>query len=143
MLFHFAAVLIFLLMSVAFIFGNLVLGWLVRPIRPNPEKNLIYECGEPTIGSSWVRYNIRFYTIALVYLIFDVEIVFLFPAALVLKDMKALALIEILTFVIILAIGLVYAWRYGNLNWIAEVEPEEEIVGSAQKPALQEVHLGI
>src|SRR5437763_949939 len=110
MLFHFAAVLVFLLMSVAFIFGNLLLGWLVRPVRPNPEKNLIYECGEPAIGSSWVRYNIRFYTIALVYLIFDVEVVFLFPAALLLKDLGALALIEILTFVLILAIGLVYAW---------------------------------
>ena len=144
MLFHFAAVLVFLLMSVAFIFGNLLLGWLVRPVKPNPEKNLIYECGEPTIGSSWVRYNIRFYTIALVYLIFDVEVVFLFPAALILKDMGALALIEILTFVIILAIGLVYAWRYGTLNWIAEVEPEEvEDEKGAMPGSVQEVSLGI
>ncbi len=138
MLFHFAAVFVFLLVAVAFIFGNLVLGWLIRPTRPNPEKNLIYECGEPTIGSSWVRYNIRFYTIALVYLIFDVETVFLFPAVLVLKELRVLALLEALTFVLILAVGLVYAWRFGSLNWVAEVETPEE-----GKEQIQELSLGV
>ena len=142
MLFHFAAVLVFLLVSVVFIFGNLLLGWLARPTRPNPEKNEIYECGEPTIGSSWIRYNIRFYTIALVYLIFDVEVVFLFPVALVMKDMGMLALIETLTFVIILALGLVYAWRYGNLNWISEVD-ETGTEDEASKKEVRELSLGV
>ena len=129
MLFHFAAVLVLLVMAVLFIFGNLFLGSLARPKNPTDEKRLIYECGEPPIGSSWIRYNIRFYTIALVYLIFDVEVVFLFPAVLVLKEMRVLALVEILTFVLILLIGLVYAWRYGNLDWVSSVgeEPEPEI----------------
>lgn len=126
MLFHFAAVLVFLGMAVLFIFGNLILGSFLRPKDPTEEKQLIYECGEPPIGSSWIRYNIRFYTIALVYLIFDVEVVFLFPAALVLKEMRVLALVEILTFVLILVIGLVYAWRYGNLDWVSSVEEEPE-----------------
>jgi NADH-quinone oxidoreductase subunit A len=122
MLFHFAAVLVFLVMSAAFVFGNLLIGFLARPRNPTPDKLRIYECGEPTIGSSWIRYNIRFYTIALVYLIFDVEVVFLFPAALVLKEMGALALVEVMTFVFVLLIGLVYAWRYGNLQWISTQE---------------------
>ncbi|MBI1785055.1 NADH-quinone oxidoreductase subunit A [Candidatus Sumerlaeota bacterium] len=140
MLFHFAAVLVFLLVSVVFIFGNLILGWFIRPTRPGAEKNLIYECGEPSIGTSWIRYNIRFYTIALVYLIFDVEVVFLFPIALVMKNMGALALVETLTFVAVLAIGLVYAWRYGNLNWITAVEDETETKGSAE---VKELSLGV
>lgn len=142
MLFHFAAVLIFLLISVVFIFGNLALGWLARPTRPNPEKNEIYECGEPTIGSSWIRYNIRFYTIALVYLIFDVEVVFLFPVALVMKDMGLLALVEAMTFVTILALGLVYAWRYGNLDWISEIQPENP-GEDGTKPEVRELNLGV
>lgn len=139
MLFHFAAVLIFLIVSIAFIFGGLLMGSLARPKHPTDEKLLIYECGEPTIGSSWIRYNIRFYTIALVYLIFDVEVVFLFPAVLVLKELKVVALVEIFTFVFILAIGLVYAWRYGNLNWISGdmgAEPAE------QEDASQEMNVG-
>ena len=143
MLFHFAAVLVFLLVSVAFIFGNLVLGWFIRPSRPGPEKNLIYECGEPSIGTSWIRYNIRFYTIALVYLIFDVEVVFLFPIALVMKNMGALALVETLTFVAVLAIGLVYAWRYGNLSWVSEVDEIQPAGSEQEKPKVQELSLGV
>ena len=140
MLFNFAAVLIFLIVAIAFIFGGLFLGSLARPKHPTEEKLLIYECGEPTIGSSWIRYNIRFYTIALVYLIFDVEVVFLFPVVLVLKELKVVALVEIFTFVFILAIGLVYAWRYGNLDWISGdmgAEPTEE-----QEDAAQEMSVG-
>jgi len=142
MLFNFSAVIVFALVSVAFIFGNLLLGYLARPSRPGKEKMLIYECGEPTIGNPWIRYNIRFYTIALVYLIFDVEVVFLFPAVLVLKELRALALLEIVTFVVILAVGLVYAWRYGNLNWVAAEKPSEEPATSEVKDGIQEVNLG-
>ena len=65
MLFHFAAAFVFLLMSTAFVFGNLLIGHFARPKHPTQDKLRIYECGEPTIGSSWIRYNIRFYTIAL------------------------------------------------------------------------------
>ena len=128
-------------LSVGFIFGNLIIGYLVRPTRPNDEKNLIYECGEPTIGSSWIRYNIRFYTIALVYLIFDVEVVFLFPVALVLKNMGLLALLEVLTFVTILALGLVYAWRYGNLNWVDEASDAN--AGEETESGVKELSLGV
>ena len=138
MLFHFGAVGLFLLVGVVFIYGTLLVGRLVRPSRYEPQKKIIYECGEPTVGSAWIRYNIRFYTIALVYLIFDVEAIFLFPAALVLKEFKAeglgaLALIEIMFFVGVLLVGLAYAWRYGSLDWIRN-EETSEIAESVEAP---------
>ena len=131
MLFHFGAVGAFLLVSIVFIFATLLVGRFARPSKYEPEKRLIYECGEPTIGPAWIRYNIRFYTIALVYLVFDVEVVFLFPVALVLREFKdmglgALAFFEILFFATVLLVGLAYAWRYGSLDWIGGEEPKEE-----------------
>jgi len=133
---EFGAVLIFMLLGVAFVIGNLVLGWFIRPNKPNPDKNEIYECGEPPVGSAWIRYNSRFYTVALVYLLFDVEVVILLPAALVLKELAGVgygwsALVGLLVFLVILAIGLAYEWYYGNLDWIrggdgSDARAEEE-----------------
>ena len=125
MYFEFAAVLVFMLLGTLFLIGGLVFGWLVRPRKPSPEKSTIYECGEPTIGSAWIRYNSRFYTVALVYLLFDVEVVILVPAALVLREMAGTgaawaALVGLLVFLAVLTLGLAYEWHYGNLNWIGE-----------------------
>lgn len=125
MYFEFAAVLVFMVLGALFLVGGLVFGWLVRPSKPSREKNTIYECGEPTIGSSWIRYNSRFYTVALVYLLFDVEVVILVPAALVLREMAGKgaaygALVALLVFLAVLTLGLAYEWFYGNLNWIGE-----------------------
>lgn len=127
MYFEFAAVLIFLVLGTVFVAGGLIAGWFVRPNRPNPDKDSVYECGEPTIGSSWIRYNSRFYTVALVYLLFDVEVVLLVPAALVLRELSNngtafAALIGVMVFVSVLTLGLAYEWFYGNLNWIADTE---------------------
>jgi len=125
MYFEFAAVLVFMLLGTLFLIGGLVFGWLVRPRKPSAEKSTIYECGEPTIGSAWIRYNSRFYTVALVYLLFDVEVVILVPAALVLREMAGAgaawaALVGLLVFLAVLTLGLAYEWFYGNLNWIGE-----------------------
>jgi len=125
MYFEFAAVLVFMLLGVVFLAGSLIFGWFVRPSKPTPEKSTIYECGEPTIGSAWVRYNSRFYTVALVYLLFDVEVVVLVPAALVLREMAGAgrawaAVVGLLVFLGMLALGLAYEWYYGNLDWIGE-----------------------
>ena len=137
-------VLLFALAGFLMAFVGLSVGRIARPTMPHPEKGTIYECGEPAIGTSWIRYNIRFYTIALVYLIFDVEVVFLFPAVLVLKQLKMLALVEIMTFVLVLAIGLIYAWRYGNLNWVSATSDEEPDADGAEKTEeIQEISLGI
>jgi NADH-quinone oxidoreductase subunit A len=136
-LFDFTAVLVFVVVGVAFCYGNLALGWLLRPSIYGRDKMRIYECGEPTIGSSWVRFNIRFYTIALVFLVFDVETVFLFPVATVLRWFTAqglgwVAFLEILTFVGVLVVGLAYAWRYGNLDWIRSTETTAEALDEPQ-----------
>jgi NADH:ubiquinone oxidoreductase subunit 3 (subunit A) len=76
-----AYVLLFLAVGVGFIFVHLVVGKLIRPSKKNPEKDTIYECGEPTIGSAWVQFDLRFYVVALLFVIFDVEVAFFFPWA--------------------------------------------------------------
>src|SRR5436309_13497015 len=75
------SVTIFLAFGAIFVFANLILGALARPSIPNPEKAAVYECGEPSIGSSWVQFDLRFYIVALVYLIFDVEVALFYPWA--------------------------------------------------------------
>src|SRR5450432_3773318 len=72
---------LFAVVGFVFLFANLVLGWLVRPRMPNEEKLEVYECGEPTIGSSFVQFDLRFYVVALLFIIFDVEVAFFFPWA--------------------------------------------------------------
>jgi NADH-quinone oxidoreductase subunit A len=74
-------VLVFLAVGVFFLFFHLILGRLVRPVRPEPEKLTIYECGEPTIGSAWIQFDLRYYVVALLFVIFDVEVAFFFPWA--------------------------------------------------------------
>src|SRR5688572_16926702 len=74
-----AYVALFALTGFVFLFANLVIGWLVRPRLPNREKLEVYECGEPTIGSSFVQFDLRFYVVALLFIIFDVEVAFFFP----------------------------------------------------------------
>jgi NADH-quinone oxidoreductase subunit A len=75
--------LIFVLAGAGLLAANLVLGWLVRPDKPSPQKAEIYECGEQTIGSAWVQFDLRFYVVALLFVIFDVELAFFFPWAVV------------------------------------------------------------
>lgn len=127
MYYDFTAVLIFILLGSVFVIGSLLFGWLVRPRKKQKQKESIYECGEPTMGSAWIRFNSRFYNIALVYLLFDVEVVVLVPAALVLRELArngfAVApLIAILVFLFVLTLGLAYEWRWGNLDWIGQDE---------------------
>src|SRR3989475_9211780 len=86
-----ACLLVFLAVSVFFVFFHVMLGKQVRPARPDPEKLTIYECGEPTIGSSWIQFDLRFYVVALLFVIFDVEVVFFFPWAVVFGKANALA----------------------------------------------------
>jgi len=82
------------------------------------QKATSYECGEPTFGGAFIRFDIRFYVICLVFVIFDVEVLFLFPWAVTLKELGPLAFVEALVFVAILAVGLAYVWRKGDIDWI-------------------------
>ena len=121
---HFATVFVFVI--VGFAFAGLALGVakLLRPSNPSPSKMTTYECGEVPSGSSWVRFNVRFYLVALFFLIFDVEVIFLYPWSVVFKSlyahpqMGALVLGEMVIFLAILTVGLAYVWVKGDLNWV-------------------------
>lgn len=117
MLNEFVKVLLFLIIGSIFVVVALVVNRLIRPHRPNPEKSTIYECGEEPVGNPWVRFNIRFYTVALIFLIFDVEVVFLFPWAVIYKELGLFAFIEMVIFLLILILGYVYAWAKKDLEW--------------------------
>ncbi len=117
MLTEFGRVFIFFLVGAIFVAGGLVFAWLIRPHRWYPSKLTTYECGEEPVGSSWVRFNIRFYVVALIFLIFDVEVVFLFPWAIVFEKLGLFAFIEMLIFLGILAVGYAYVWVKGDLDW--------------------------
>ena len=128
MYFDWANVLVYLLVACAFIFGSMTLGRLLRPNKPTPQKLETYECGEDTIGSSWIQFNVRFYIVALIFLIFDVEIAVLFPWAVIFKEIGLLGLVEILVFVGILVVGFAYVWVKGDLEWLrslGEVKSDE------------------
>ncbi len=117
MLSQFGAVLVFLLFGALFVIGNLVLSRILQVRLPHPSKLTTYECGETAVGSSWVQFNIRFYVIALAFIIFDVEIVFLFPWAVVFKQLGTFAFWEMMVFIGILLVGLAYLWGKGDLDW--------------------------
>lgn len=117
MLTDFGIILIFIIISILFVAAGIITAALIRPSKPNKIKNSTYECGEIPIGGPWVKFNPRFYVVALVFLIFDVELVLLFPWAVVYKDLGWFAFIAMVVFFIILTIGLVYDWAKGYLEW--------------------------
>ncbi len=118
MLTEFGKVLIFILSGVIFVALGLIGAWIFRPRhRSYPEKNSTYECGEEPVGSAWIRLNVRFYIIALIFLIFDIEIAFLFPWALVYRQFGLFGFFEMAVFLAILMVGYVYVWVKGDLNW--------------------------
>ena len=114
----YAAVLAFLVVAVAFLVVNLLVWKVIRPSRFSEEKLTTYECGENPVGSAWVQFNIRFYVFALIFIIFDVEAVFLLPWAVVFRELGMLAYLEGLVFIAILVVALVYVWRKGDLEWV-------------------------
>ena len=122
LLIQYAGVLVFLLTIVGLLAFVLVLWKLIRPQRASVEKATTYECGEEPVGSAWVQFNIRFYVFALIFIVFDVEAVFLLPWAVVFRELGALAYVEGLVFIGILVVALAYVWRKGDLAW---VRPED------------------
>ena len=115
----FLPVAIFIGLAVVLLVAPLIIQYIVSPrFNKKGDKLEIYECGELPEGSAWVQFNIRFYIIALIFLIFDVEVVFLFPWAVVFKEMGLLALIEMGIFLLILCAGLAYVWVKSDLEWV-------------------------
>jgi NADH:ubiquinone oxidoreductase subunit 3 (subunit A) len=116
-------ILSFLAVTAGFVATSLLLWKLLRPSRFSEEKLTTYECGESPRGSAWVQFNIRFYVFALIFVIFDVEAVFLLPWAVAYRSHLAeglgpLVYAEVLLFVAILLVALVYVWRKGDLEWV-------------------------
>ena len=117
MLTDFGRIFIFFLIGAVFVAGGLVFAWLLRPSRPYPNKLTSYECGEVPVGDAIVKFNIRFYVVALIFLIFDVEVVFLFPWALVFEKLGMYAFAEMMVFLVILLVGYAHVWAKGDLDW--------------------------
>ena len=115
---HFQVVLIFLLVGLGMILVPMVALALLRPNKPSPAKLMPYECGLDPIGEAQVCFDMRFYTDALIFLVFEVETVFLFPWVRVFNEMGAIALVEGLIFIVILFLGLAYVWAKGDLDWV-------------------------
>src|SRR5713226_677572 len=113
-----AAILVFLVMGIGFLAMNLVIWRIIRPSRFSEEKLTTYECGENPTGSAWIQFNIRFYVFALIFIIFDVEAVFLLPWAVVFRQLGLLAYAEGLVFIAILVVALAYVWSKGDLEWV-------------------------
>jgi NADH-quinone oxidoreductase subunit A len=136
MYFQFANVLVFAVLGLALCALMLGLGALLRPANPHPGKLATYECGEPPSGPAWINFNIRFYLIALVFVIFDVELAFIYPVVTVFREWLArgqglFALVEIVVFIGILAVGLVYVWAKGDLEWLKRAPVERREAGAA------------
>lgn len=112
------SITLFLVLGAGFVLANLLLGKLVRQKVSTADKSAIYECGEPTIGSAWVQFDLRFYIVALFYLVFDVEIALIYPWAIVFRQVPLEALILGAPFLGIIIIGYAYEWHSGSLEWV-------------------------
>jgi len=131
MQFNLANILVFLGLAVGFLVMTLTIGRILRPHKTGATDKGTYECGEKPITQAWFNFNPRFYIVALVFLIFDVEIAFTYPVAAVFRrwvdeGAGAFAFVELFVFMAILLLGLAYVWRKGDLEWIRKVVSEDE-----------------
>ncbi|MCE5199511.1 MAG: NADH-quinone oxidoreductase subunit A [Armatimonadota bacterium] len=120
----FLTVAIFMIVGIAFVTITLIAAWVIRPYRPSAEKRGTYECGEIPTGPAWLQFRVGYYIYALIFLVFDVEAVFLFPWAAQLLKFKTtnhalavLGFVDMVIFVAVLAVGLAWAWKKGVLEW--------------------------
>lgn len=123
---NYAYIPIFFIAGILFVFIALFLSRLLAPSKPDPMKQVAYECGEKPVGLSWIQFNIRFYVIALAFIIFDVETILILPAIVsyvqALKQFRGpFVFIEVLFFVGVLLFGLAYLWAKGDLDWVKRI----------------------
>ena len=111
------AILLFLIAGIALVGGGILVSMLVAPKLKTKVKDEPFECGIETFGSSWLQFRVGYYLFAILFLLFDVETVFLFPWAVVMKDLGITAFIEVVIFLVILGLGLLYAWKKDALKW--------------------------
>jgi NADH-quinone oxidoreductase subunit A len=115
---QYLTVAIFAGAAVLMVGAMLGVGRLLRPVRPQPQKYLNYECGVDPVGVGWSQSQIRYYVFALLFVMFDVEAVFIFPWAVRLEALQVFGLVEMIIFILVLALGLLYAWRKRVLRWV-------------------------
>jgi len=133
------SIAVFLVFGLLFVLLTLAVGRLVRPRLPNPRKLDIYECGEQTVGSSRVQFDLRFYIVALFFLVFDVEVALLYPWAVAFREFRTEAVLLGLPFLAIVTFGFFYEWVTGNLEWVRGAAPglqgpgNEEMARSARR----------
>jgi NADH-quinone oxidoreductase subunit A len=133
MYFDYLNALVFASVGFVFVFLNVIIGSMIRPRRKGTRGLEVYECGEETLGDTWIKFDIRYYTIALVYVIFAVEVGFLFPVFGVFGDIVSgevstigsLALVHVTVFVVVLFFGLVAVWSKGDLDWVMSYQGSE------------------
>ena len=154
MLYQFVVPLVFIALGAGFAAFAVFVPKLIRISNLTSRKAAPYECGEEAVGSPWIRFNTRFYVVAIIFIIFDVEVLFLFPWAVVFRDMSLpvgtatasglqaiglLAFTEVFVFVLILAVGLAYVWKKGHLDWVLEQRtlPEKPtgVIGKEERRA--------
>ena len=142
--FEFGTVLVFAIVAVGFALGGITASRLVGPKIPNAEKSSIYECGERPIGVAWFNFNPRFYLVALVFVIFEVDIALTFPVVAVYREwvqvsplMAWVAFVELFLFTAILVVGLAWVWAHGDLEWVKNLtaaSDEAPPAGSSSRP---------
>ena len=110
--------------GVGFGIVSVVLSYFLGPHNPTPEKEAAYECGMPPVGDARERQSVKFYLIAMIFLLFDIEVAFLYPWAMAMRDLSWTGLIQIVVFFLILLVGYIYIWRKGVLDWGPEFDPD-------------------
>ena len=109
---------LFVAISPIFPAAPILIQWLLSPKKPNAIKNSTYECGIETVGDTWIQFKVQYYIYALIFVVFDVEAVFLFPIAAAYGQLGVFAIASTAVFIILLADGLAYAWAKGALEWV-------------------------
>lgn len=133
---EFSTILLFIIGAIVFVTIGLFAARIIRPNKPNYEKLTTYESGEDTIGNAWGQFNMRFYIVALIFLLFEVEIIYLFPWSVVFGDENLIegtggtwgwfAIAEMFVFIVVLALGLAYAWVKGYLDWVRPQQKQSD-----------------
>lgn len=122
MLVEYTTVLVFMVLGAVTVALMLGVSRLLGPREPTAVKLSTYECGEVPYGASWVQFNIRFYVVALIFIVFDVEVALLYPWAVIFQRLGLLAFVEALVFIVILLAGLAYLWKEGDLEWVRSLQ---------------------
>ncbi len=112
------SLILFFIVALVLVGGGIVFASIVAPRSVNPQKFEPYECGIPTEGPAWIQFHVGYYLFAIIFLVFEVETVFLFPWGVVMKSIGLRAFVEIIIFIFILGLGLLYAWKKGALKWV-------------------------